>query len=158
MKKLMIGMFVLLLVGCATPYTPNGVIGGYSDVQLNENTFKVTTKGNGYTSKDRVFELNLLRASYLTVENNFKYFLIADANTDVSSATFVTPTTTTFNAYSYGGYTNGTINSYGGIPITARFPTATFIIQCFSEKPESSPRIFDAQLIIKNLKPKYIQE
>jgi hypothetical protein len=55
------------VAGCATPYKPNGLMGGYSEVQLNADTFQVSVRGNAYTSNDRAQKIALLRAAELTL-------------------------------------------------------------------------------------------
>jgi len=47
---LSVAVLQLLFIACATQYKPLGVTGGYSDMQLGENIFKVSFRGNDYTS------------------------------------------------------------------------------------------------------------
>lgn len=69
---------VILLAACASPYQPEGFGGGYSETQLSENIFKVSFRGNGYTSEDRAADMALLRSAELALENGFKYFAVVD--------------------------------------------------------------------------------
>ena len=49
--KLSIAVATMLwLAGCDTGYEPNGLLGGYSQIQLNETTYQGRLQGNGYTS------------------------------------------------------------------------------------------------------------
>lgn len=70
------------LVGCATTSQPMGFSGGYSDLQLSGDTFQVTFQGNGYTSRERVTDLLLLRAAELTVEQGYAYFIVVGRERD----------------------------------------------------------------------------
>ena len=47
---------------CATTYQSEGLTGGFSETQLDENIFRVTFYGNGYTGKERVTDFALLRS------------------------------------------------------------------------------------------------
>ncbi|MGH8355486.1 MAG: CC0125/CC1285 family lipoprotein [Pseudomonas sp.] len=60
--------FVAFLSACTTPYQRDGFAGGYSEIQLDENIWRVTFEGNGYTTALRVEELALLRSAELTLE------------------------------------------------------------------------------------------
>jgi putative transposase len=53
MKRLIIlgSLIPLLLDGCATPYQKMGLRGGYSDAQIDTNTFFIEFRGNAYTSR-----------------------------------------------------------------------------------------------------------
>jgi len=53
-------------IGCSTPYQRHGVRGGYSELQLDANTFKVQFSGNGYTARSRVETCLFYRCAELT--------------------------------------------------------------------------------------------
>jgi hypothetical protein len=104
MKSCTILFCAVLVAGCATPYQTNrnlgltGVTGGYSDMLIAENTYRVTVSGNGYTSAPTLDEYLLRRASELTIENGFNYFVISDRNTDIRTVTINQPARTTATA------------------------------------------------------------
>jgi len=89
----------LLLSGCSTAYQKQGFTGGYTDMTLGKDTFKVSFKGNGYTSKDTVHNYFLRRCSEITVENGYDYFAFIDQSSDVSMSAMA-------NSYSTGYNTN----------------------------------------------------
>ncbi len=75
----------LALVGCAhrsTPYQPissaNRVAGGYSDIRLAEDRYRVTFAGNRLTSREKVETYLLFRAAELTLEKGRDWFAIED--------------------------------------------------------------------------------
>ena len=70
---------ILLFAGCVTPYQPLGYTGGYSDLVLDDETFRVSFIGNGYTSSDIVETYLLYRCAELTVQRGFDYFVIMDS-------------------------------------------------------------------------------
>ncbi len=63
--KKIFGILVLcfILVGCATPYQPKGLMGGFEDISLGDNKHKITWGGNGYTSKAKLIYYTERRAS-----------------------------------------------------------------------------------------------
>ena len=79
---LLISIFVLS--ACATPYQQKGFTGGFSDVQLAENMWKVNFNGNSYTSAEKSTNYTLLRCAELCLENGFSYFTVGQMNDAVN--------------------------------------------------------------------------
>ena len=78
MKKLLTILLVAIIMqGCATTYQSNGYTGGYSETQLDENVFKVSFRGNGFTRKDRTEDFTLLRSAELAIKNGYNYLFMA---------------------------------------------------------------------------------
>lgn len=158
MRYLLIA-FLVGLSGCATPYQSKGFTGGYSEVQLDDNVFKVSFRGNGYTGKERAANFALLRSAEVSLRHGFKYFIIADlsATTRDSSYTAPTQTTTNMNYNSYGSYGYGSANSTtsGGQTYHISKPTATNTIVCFKEKPEIQGLVYNAEFLARSLKEEY---
>jgi len=150
---------LLAVAGCATPYQSKGFTGGYSEVQLDENVFKVSFRGNGYTSKERAANFALLRAGEVALRNGFKYFIIADLSNSTRDSSYTTPTqtTTNMNYNSYGSYGYGSANSRtsGGQTYHISKPTTTNTIVCFKEKPEIQGLVYNAEFLVRSLKEEY---
>jgi hypothetical protein len=79
----------LLLGACATatPYQPlgargTGASGGFAEVRIAPNRYRVTFAGNSMTSRERVETYLLYRAAELTVQRGFDSFTIVDRATD----------------------------------------------------------------------------
>lgn len=70
---------VAWLAGCATPYAPAGLTGGFREQRLAVNSWKISFNGNGYTSEDMVVKFWLNRCAELTVRNGYRYFALAPA-------------------------------------------------------------------------------
>jgi hypothetical protein len=88
------------LCGCATPYQPLGFRGGYSDLLLESDRFRVSFKGNGYTSADTVETYLLYRSAELAVQRGFDYFIITDSSGETSqSFSTLSGSTTTIQRY-----------------------------------------------------------
>jgi hypothetical protein len=64
------------ILGCATKYQPVGLTGGYSNIQIDANTYRVSFRGNGMTSRERVETYMLYRCAELTAEAGYDYFMI----------------------------------------------------------------------------------
>ena len=114
--KIVLFLAISLLSACATTYQPYSYVGGggYKDVQLSQNGFKVTFEANGYTSTTQATDMALLRSADLTIQNGFKYFVVVSAADDSSGMIYRTPTTTTATVSGVGNTAYGTAQTYGG--------------------------------------------
>ena len=159
MNKLLFFIIVTLLIqGCATSYQKSGLSGGYSETQLDENIFRISFRGNGYSGRERVADFTLLRSAELAMENGFQYFAVVDANASTSRSTYTTPTrsNTTGSAYGSGNYAYGrsTTTTTGGQTYNISKPSSSNTIVCFKEKP-SSTFTYSAKFIYKSISKKY---
>lgn len=159
MKQVIVIFLVLVFFqGCATSYQKDGLTGGYSETQLDENVFKVSFRGNGYTRRDRVADFTLLRSAELALENGFNFFVIIDSNSYTSTSAHTTPTrtNTTANVYGTGNYAygNATSTTTGGQTYFVSKPSSSNTIVCFKEKPAEGFS-YNAKFIYKNLSEKY---
>lgn len=88
LTSLAIAAALLVPSACATstPYQPLGTSsvasGGYSDVQLAEDRYRVIFAGNMLTSRERVESYLLFRSAELTLERGFDWFLVQDKEMD----------------------------------------------------------------------------
>jgi hypothetical protein len=157
-KKTILGiMLSIFITACSTPYQPNGLGGGYSDTKLNDNTYMVSFRGNGYTGSATLFNLILRRAADLTVQNGYSYFAILSGGQDVSNSVYSTPGYISTNAsgqYSsfgyYGGQYNGSANSIITPPSyhVVRRLTDTVIVKMF-KKQDPQGTLYKAQSILQ---------
>ena len=138
---------ILLIQGCATPYQSKGFIGGYDEIQIDTNVFKVSFRGNGYTSRERATNFTLLRSAELALENGFTYFAIVDEKN--STRTYTTPTTFNTVSTGYGSYTTYTS---GGYKISKPSTENTIIL--YRAKPEEI-FTYNAEFLYKSMKAKY---
>ena len=154
MKKLILLTIILITTGCSTSYQADGWTGGYTEIQLSENVYKVGFSGNGYTSRTRVENYTLLRCAELTLEKGFQYFVIIDGNTSTSSSTVTTPTTTYGSATVTGNTISGSSTTYGGQTYNVVKASGTNTIAMFKTKSVDQ-FAYDANMIYKNLRRKY---
>ena len=76
---------ICALLACATGYQSRGALGGgFSEVQLGDNTFRITFTGNLYTEPDAASEYALRRSAEVTQEKGFRYFVVASAENTVT--------------------------------------------------------------------------
>lgn len=159
MRVLLLVVLALTLSGCATPYQKNGLTGGYSDVQLGENIFQVSFRGNGKTSFERANDFILLRSAEVAIENGFEYFVIADSLRSSKDYTRTTPTRsrTTGSVYDTGSYSHvsATTRTSGGRTYTVSKPRLTNKIVCYKDKPEVEGLVFKATFVKDSLRQKY---
>lgn len=153
MKKLSMVFILVLLSGCATGYHPRRGTGGYSETQFAENVFKVTFKGNGYIDRETVSDYAMLRSAEVALENDFRYFVIIDAQQYSKQGRYTTPTTTYGSAYNSGGYAQGSTTTYGGQTFLISKPASTNTIYCLKEKPDGFA--YEASFIVRSIKQKY---
>lgn len=148
----------LLLSGCSTAYQPQSFTGGFSETQIDENVFKVSFTGNGYTSREKASDFALLRSAELSLKNGYKFFVIVDGSNYSTNSTYTTPTTyhtnATFSSYGNTGYGHATTRSSGGQTYNIAKPNSTNTIACFKEKPEGTFS-YNADFIYKSLSEKY---
>ena len=160
MEKLLVILLCLGLVGCATGYNKKGLAGGYKDVKIQDDVFKVSFNGNAYTSKTKAEDFTLLRCADLALENNYKYFIIIDEKSDIVTSGYTTParanTSGSVQMYGNQGSYSGTTTVSGGQTFTYRKPSTSNTIKCFKEKPEGiGGMVYDAEQVAKNIKESY---
>ena len=131
------------LAGCATQYEPKTSSGGYSEVQLNADTFQISVEGNGFTSRDRARNIALLRAADLTLNSGYSRFIIVE-----KSLSMDTVGKDDTDIYKFNGMTFIT----GGEPI--RKPDGLFTIHMVKPKDPDFATAYDAKLIAEQLHAK----
>ena len=136
MKKLLLLVLIVSISGCATPYQSSGFRGGFKDTRLDDNSFMIDFKGNGFTSKERAYDFSLLRSAEITLENGYKYFIVMSEN-EYSSE---------YKTQSY---------SSTDTKVSVSKPSAKKIIVCFKEKPKEYPLVYNAKYIMEDICEEY---
>lgn len=144
---------------CATQYQRQGFSGGYTETQLDNNVYRVSFRGNGYTSAERAADFNLLRCAELTLQNGYKYFAVVEGREGTNYSTYTTPTQTytTGSAYVAGNavYGNATTTTYGGRTFVFAKPSSTNTIIMLRERNEIAGMTYDAKFLYNSLSSKY---
>lgn len=143
------------LAGCATAYQRDGLTGGFSETQLDENVWRVKFVGNGYTDDQTAEEFALLRSAELTLEKGYSHFVLAGSRSSTKTGAFTTPRTayTTGNAYAYGNQIQGsaTTTYQGGQTFVISSPTTNNTVVMFKGKPNIQGMVYDANIICQSL-------
>lgn len=157
----------------ATPYQPlhsgAAASGGYSDVKLEQNRWRVTFEGNSLTSRQTVENYLLYRAAELTVSQGYDWFETVDRKTDKHSETYVDPQPG-FGPYGFGWrpywrYYGGGFGWRGwdpfwGDPFWAdgidvhtieKYEASAEIVMGHGPKPAADLHAFDAHEVLANL-------
>jgi hypothetical protein len=169
------------LAGCATPtpYQPNipgqSSSGGYSEMRVETNRWRVTFAGNSLTSRQTVEGYLLFRAAELTTEQGYDWFAIVDRNTQRDARTYIDPDPFYSPWYGPYGYWRpswrywgagpgwNTWDPYWGGPFWAdsidvrtveKFEASAEIFMGKGAKPADDPRAFDARQVVSNLQPR----
>lgn len=82
---------VASLSACATPYGPMGLMGGVTVAPIMTDTYRITAKGNGYTSSERIQDYVLLKAAEQTRDAGSDYFVIVSSADASANSVGVTP-------------------------------------------------------------------
>jgi len=124
-KVFAIFMLMSLMAGCSTPYqAKSGISGGYSEIQMDPITVRVTFKGNGYTERGVVEGYLIYRAAEITVNKGFDWFIVTEREGE--------------------GEWHPQYGSTGF--------TSTAVIKMYrGAKPESLPRSYDARLTMRTM-------
>lgn len=166
----------LALAGCetATPYQPLGArgsmaSGGYADVRLAPDRYRVSFAGNSLTSRQRVETYLLYRAAELTLQQGYDGFTIVDRATDRNVETRVYGDPFGPGPYGWwrpswryrGAFGWRSWNPWFGGPFWAddvdvstiqRFEADAEIMMFHGTRP-GDPKSFDAHQIVANLGP-----
>jgi len=163
-----------------TPYQPNvrgsATSGGYSEIRLEPNRWRVNFAGNSMTSRETVEGYLLFRAAELTLQNGDDWFSIVDRQTDARQRTYVEPDPLYHPWYGPGfgywrpswrfrgrGFGWRTWDPWFGDPFWAdRYDVRTIenyeasaeIVTHRGAKPANNPRAFDAHAVAESLRPR----
>ncbi|MDE2488514.1 MAG: hypothetical protein KGO51_14065 [Alphaproteobacteria bacterium] len=182
-KRVLAVLAALVLAGglaaceTATPYQPNipgqAASGGYSEVRVEPDRWRVTFTGNSLTSRETVEAYLLFRSAELTVQQGYDWFNIVDRHTERDAHTYVQPDMMYHPWYGYGywrpywryygyGYGWRTWDPWWGGPFWAdsvdiqtvqKFQATAEIQMHHGQKPADDPAAFDAHAVIQNLQP-----
>ena len=71
------------IYGCATPYEPEGLLGGYRDSSIGNDQFHITVQGNGYTNTGMVEQYFYRRAAGIVKENSYTGYKVITFKTSM---------------------------------------------------------------------------
>jgi len=142
----------LALGGCATGYQSNGFTGGFSEFQMAQDVYRISFRGNAFTSSDATTEMAMLRAAQLTLDSGYTHFAVMNEGESYSTSYVAQPGTTTTtiqpNGYGYTAYSHST----PGLMMPINKPRSEIIIRMFRD---GSTGGMDARQVFARLAPRY---
>lgn len=163
------------LTACASPtaYQPNvsghAYAGGYSEIRVEPNRWRVTFSGNSLTSRETVETYLLYRSAELTAQQGYDWLSIVDRNTQNNGYAYVE---------SYGpyvgwrptwrvhrrGFHRRSFNPFFDEPFffpdefdvrtVDRYAATAEIVMGRGAKPAGDAHAFDARQVMANLQPR----
>ena len=144
----------LILAGCATPYQRKGLMGGYSDKKLKDDTFQVEFKGNNYTDAQMAKDFALLRAAEVTEDNDYRYFVIRDTESNFRNTAGNDTTRIPGSIISIGNV--GVVKDQPKQPKPLSRTFVRYTIQCYKDKPAAADAtVYDSEDVKQNIKESY---
>ena len=144
--RLLAGLLALFLTGCASSYQPEGLSGGFSDIQLDKNVFQVSYQGNAYTRTPRLEEMALLRAADLTVSHGFRYFIVLSGQAGGQMTSLFAPSLPLATPGMQAAVPSGEASGAQGM---------TMLVVSFAQRPDFPALIYDATLLCQSLGAKF---
>lgn len=157
MKNLALaGFLALALARCATDYQPQGFTGGYSDYLTAPDEAMITFHGNGYTAPERVGQMAALRCAEVTLEHNYRYFIMVGASDLSRTTSFTTPgyAQTYGSAFGTGNFATGTATTTYTPPQTYRFFKPGVILTIKMSNNEKSLEPYESFMFGHHVEPK----
>ncbi len=126
----------MVVAACApTPYRPQRLEGGYSDIRVKVDTFNVIFRGNAHTPRQTAETYALYRAAELTVESGYDYFVVIGGNSEAL----------------YGGKPESS-----PVNTTRGSPSVIVLFKTFKgEKPSGA--VFNARDVLRELGPSIVR-
>jgi hypothetical protein len=137
-------ILVLALAGCATGYQPMGFGGGFEELKLSADTYRISVRANAYSSPERAQNIALLRASELTLQSGFDRFVIVGGDGIQDRYAGSTPVVISRVGHGY--------MASGGDAIEK--PSGNIVIRMVARNDPAYAKAIDARLIDQQLRPR----
>ncbi len=144
------------LVSCATKYQDMGFTGGVAAEPVMTDVYRITARGNGYTSADRVQDFVLLKAAETTLAAGGNYFVVIDEKDRTNIINGQTPGTVQTNVVGHTAFT-----TYSpGVNYNIVKPGEALMIRVLRLKQGETPPsgAFPAQDIANTIGPRLKQQ
>ena len=153
-------LFLILISSCSTPYQKSGLTGGYKEYVLGDSTFKITARGNAFTSLEKVQNIVLVRSAELCSKYDDVVEVIS-SNSRFKTNLYSTPSQP---VTTYGSNQTSTVY-YGGSTGTVSKPRAEIVFKCreYSElninedelekSSDYGVKYFSAKKVLQYIKP-----
>ena len=143
-----------VLAGCQTQYQEMGYTGGVAAMPITSDTYRIVSRGNGYTDPTTVQDYSLLKAAETTLSTGNTHFLLVSGNDATSNTVGQTSgymQTSVYGNTAYSTYTPGT--TYNIVK-----PGQDLIIKLFNSAKGPVPQgAFAAQDVYNNINPRVMR-
>lgn len=129
-----LGFLVTRCASTAT-YTPRTAIVGYTDKHVYQNKYQVSFRGGKNTPMKQVWEWAYKRAAEVTLENNYRYFVVTDEKEHYSHLSD--------EVKEQDSRTKDLLNMGGP------FPEVNLSIKCYKDHPKHTDDVIDAKKLIQ---------
>jgi hypothetical protein len=133
--RIMLILSLLWLAGCATKYQDMGFSGGVASEQVTSDTFRIVTRGNGYTNATTIQDYTLLKAAETAKQNGGTHFLLISAADASSTGQYVMAGT---SQTTFAGNTAFTTSTPGTVTTFVK-PGQDAYIRIINVKPGQAP-------------------
>lgn len=142
----------LMLAACTTPYQPMGFTGGVEAQKITSDTYRIVSRGNGYTNSTAIQDYTFLKAAETTRDAGATHFIftsMADATRNEIGQTAGTTNTTFYGRTAVSTYTPGQVYSVSK-------PGQDSYIKIFTlpSGATAPPGSFSAAEVIANIGPR----
>ncbi|MCB1116735.1 MAG: hypothetical protein KDK71_09725, partial [Chlamydiia bacterium] len=127
----------VLVASCANTatYKPQTAIVGYTDRHIFQNKYEVSFRGGKNTPMQHVWEWAYKRAAEVTLENNYRYFVVTD-----EEERYYQPSKDHEDSDSL---------TKSLIDIGGPFPEVTLKIKCYKDRPKNADDAINAEELIR---------
>ena len=155
-------VLITMLHGCAAPYVPSGVAGGYltpgyKERELTENEYVVSFFGNRNTPEQQVWNYWVYRCAELTLEKDFAYFKITPTDEHAKNRINSDEGLVEFSMLSQNESIDDSISGlrpvYYLITSATTYHSNGIVTMYKNPIPEDAGLILDAKIIIDELEP-----
>lgn len=151
MRIVAIAAVSLLLAGCQTQYQEMGATGGVTAMPITSDTYRIVSRGNGFTDSITIQDYTLLKAAETTLSTGNTHFLRVAANDATSTAVGQTAGYMQTNVYGNTAYST----YMPGSTYTIVKPGEDLIIKLFNANSGPVPQgAFAAQDVYDNISPR----
>ena len=158
---------LVLLAGCATQYDPTNPLmrfaGGVEAAPIDGTTYRMTAKGNAFTSTERMQDFVMLKAAEISIERGFSHFLILAGESGYSqTGTYQAPgqyqSNTNFQANRLGNNVTGSAQTTGtytpGYSAPIFKPGAQIFVKLLKKDDAKETGAFEAQAVYDAIAPR----
>lgn len=151
----LVAVAAVMLSACQTQYQEMGATGGVTAAPITNDTYRISSRGNGFTDPTTVQDYTLLKAAEVTLAAGGSHFLVVTSNDATSRSVGSTPGTFQTNVYGNTAFT--TYNP--GVNYDIVKPGQDLIIQVLKlpSGAASPPGSFDAQQVYNNINPRVMR-